>query len=154
MKRQPTHEANLNAYFRQQLIAMEAALGSSFAEQVSELIETLLMGGGRNIEKVAEIFGMHRLTFYRRLRAYGTSFEFLLDNRRRSMAEAMLRRNAVSVAEAADALGYGTPAKFTRAFQRWTGMTPSLWRSVDPTSGASCPLVLPRRPFQGRSLAG
>lgn len=137
MKRQPTHEADLNVHFRQQLTAMEEALGSSFAEQVSELIETLLMGGRCNVEKVAEIFGMHRLTLYRRLRAYGTSFESLLDGRRRVMAEAMLRRNAVSVAEISDALGYSSPANFTRAFRRWTGEAPSVWRGTEAVSGAS-----------------
>jgi AraC-like DNA-binding protein len=131
MKRHPTHEGELNAYFRKQLTAMEVALGSSFAEQVSDLIETLLMGDRCNVEKVAEIFGMHRLTLYRRLQAYGTTYESLLDNRRRSLAESMLRRNTVSVAEIADALGYGTPANFTRAFRRWTGSTPSAWRRID-----------------------
>lgn len=130
MKRQTTHEPDLNAYFRKQLMAMEEALGSSFTEQVSELIETLLMGGGCNVEKVAEIFGMHRLTLYRRLRAYGISFESLLDSRRRAMAEAMLRRNTVSVAEIADALGYASPASFIRAFRRWTGLAPTAWRSL------------------------
>lgn len=131
MKRQSTHQPDLNAYFRRQLIAMEDALGSNFAEQVSELIETLLMGGRCNVENVAEIFGMHRLTLYRRLRAYGTRFESLLDDRRRSMAETMLRRNTVSVAEIADALGYTSPASFIRAFRRWTGVTPGAWRRID-----------------------
>lgn len=136
MKRQPTHDADLNAYFRQQLTAMEAALGSSFAEQVSELIETLLMGGRCNVEKVAEILGVHRLTLYRRLRAYGTNFESLLDGKRRSMAEAMLRRNTVSVAEVADALGYTSPANFTRAFRRWTGLPPRSLRGRSEAESA------------------
>lgn len=128
LKRPATHDGDLHAYFRRQLTTMEAALGSSFAEQVSELIESLLMGGHCNVELVAEVFGIHRLTLYRRLREYGTTFESLLEERRRTMAEAMLQRRTVSVAEIAEALGYGTAANFSRAFRRWTGKPPTAWR--------------------------
>lgn len=129
LRRQAQHDAELHAHFRRQLTAMEAALGSNFAEQVAELIESLLMGGSCNVERVAEILGIHRLTLYRRLREYGTTFKSLLEDRRQIMAQAMLQRHTVSVAEIAEALGYGTPANFTRAFRRWTGQPPSVWRN-------------------------
>lgn len=110
---------------------MEAALGSNFAEQVAELIESLLMGGSCSVERVAEIFGIHRLTLYRRLREYETTFKALLEGRRQVMAQAMLQRRTVSVAEIAEALSYGTPANFTRAFRRWTGQAPTAWRRTN-----------------------
>ena len=128
LERHTTHDGDLHAYFRRQLTAMEAALGSSFAEQVAELIESLLMGGRCNVELVAEILGIHRLTLYRRLREYGTTFEALLDSRRQAMAETMLQRPTVSIGEIAEALGYSTPANFSRAFHRWTGQAPTAWR--------------------------
>lgn len=127
-KRTPIHDAELNGFLRTQLSTLENALGSSFAEQVAELIETLLMGGSCSVEKVAEILGIHRLTLYRRLQGQGTTFESLLDDRRRSLAEEMLQRNTLSIAEIADALGYSAAPNFTRAFQRWTGLSPSAWR--------------------------
>jgi AraC-like DNA-binding protein len=128
LKRHTTHDGDLHAYFRRQLTTMEAELGSSFAEQVAELIESLLMGGRCNVELVAQVFGIHRLTLYRRLREYETTFESLLEERRRAMAEAMLQRRTVSIAEIAESLGYGTPANFSRAFRRWTGKPPTAWR--------------------------
>lgn len=128
LKRHTMHERDLHAYFRRQLTAMETMLGSTFAEQVAELIESLLMGGRCNVELAAEIFGIHRLTLYRRLREHGTTFEALLDRRRQEMAERMLRRRTVSVREIAEALGYRTPANFSRAFHRWTGQAPTAWR--------------------------
>ena len=71
---------------------------------------------------------MHRLTLYRRLQQQGTTFEALLDDRRCELALQMLRRDTASVAEIADALGYSAPTNFTRAFRRWTGVAPSVWR--------------------------
>lgn len=128
LRRPVTHDSEVHAYFRRQLADMEAALGISFAEQVGELIETLLMSGRCDVELVAEILGIHRLTLFRRLREYGTTFKSLLEARRQAMAEAMLQRHTVSIAEIAEALGYGSPPNFTRAFRRWTGKTPSAWR--------------------------
>lgn len=128
LRRHATYDGDVHAYFRRQLADMEAALGSSFAEQVGELVESLLMSGRCDVELVAEILGIHRLTLFRRLREYGTTFKSLLEGRRQVMAEAMLQRRTVSIAEIAEALGYGSPANFTRAFRRWTGQTPSAWR--------------------------
>lgn len=127
-KRQTTLDPDMNLFLRKQLEAMEQALGSSFAEQVAELIETLLISGACSVEKVAEVLGFSRLTLYRRLQAQGTTFEALLDQRRRALAESMLQRPAIAIAEIADALGYSAPSNFTRAFQRWTGLAPRAWR--------------------------
>ncbi|MBF7731560.1 AraC family transcriptional regulator [Pseudomonas sp. N040] len=128
LKRPAVHDPELDYFLRQQLEAMEATLGSSFAEQVAELIESLLIGGRCSVEQVAQVLGIHRLTLYRRLQAQGTTFEALLDQRRRALAESMLQRPAIAIAEIADALGYSAPSNFARAFQRWTGVSPKAWR--------------------------
>ena len=127
-KRQPSLDPDMNLFLRRQLEAMEQALGSSFAEQVAELIETLLISGACSVEKVAEVLGFSRLTLYRRLQAQGATFEELLDQRRRVLAESMLQRPAIAIAEISDALGYSAPSNFTRAFRRWTGLSPRAWR--------------------------
>lgn len=127
IKRPAAPETELNAFLRRQLTTMEAALGSDFADQISDLIETLLMGGGCSVEKVADVLGMHRQTLYRRLQEQRIAFETLLDNKRKALAEGMLLRNTMPVAEIAEALGYSSPANFTRAFRRWNGTSPSAW---------------------------
>ena len=127
-KRATGHDPDLNSFLRQQLSQMELALGSGLAEQVSELIETLLMGDSCSVEKAAQILGISRLTLYRRLQAEGTTFEALLDQRRQHLAEGLLQRPSIAIAEIADALGYSAPSNFTRAFQRWSGRSPSAWR--------------------------
>jgi AraC-like DNA-binding protein len=137
-KRTPVEDPDFNLFLRKQLIAMEHTLGSNFAEQVSELIETLLMGGNCSVEKVAQVLGMSRLTLYRRLQGQGTTFEALLDQRRCALAESMLQRPDITIAEVADALGYSAASNFARAFQRWTGQSPRAWRlSSGQTASAS-----------------
>lgn len=128
-KRTSVADPDFNLFLRKQLTSMELALGSSFAEQVSELIETLLIGGVCNVEKVAQVLGISRLTLYRRLQKDGATFEALLEQRRRKLAEAMLLRAGISISEIADALGYSAPSNFSRAFQRWTGAAPNAWRN-------------------------
>ena len=127
-KRSRVHEPDFNLFLRRQLSAMEHALGSSFADQVSELIESLLIGCSCSIERVAGVLGISRLTLYRRLQKQDTTFEALLDQRRRSLAFAMLQRPGISVGEISNALGYSSPSNFARAFVRWTGMSASQWR--------------------------
>jgi len=126
--RRPMRDPGVHDFLRQQLAEMARASGSEFVEQVSELVETLLMGGACSVERVCEVLGMHRFTLYRRLQKDATTFEELLDRKRRTIAQAMLERGAVPISEIATALGYSSPTNFTRAFRRWTGSAPAQWQ--------------------------
>ncbi len=117
----------VDGFLRHQMHQMELRLGSNVAEQVADVVENLLMIGECNASAVAGILGLSRVTLYRRLNAVGTSFEALLDQRRRSMAEEMLARQTMSVVEIAEALGYSGSAAFIRAFRRWNAMAPTQW---------------------------
>ena len=67
---------------------------------------------------------MSRQTLYRQLRAEGTSFERVLDDLRCRMALDYLGAKRVSVNETAYLVGFSDPAAFSRAFKRWTGISP------------------------------
>lgn len=60
----------------------------------------------------------------------GQTYRGMVDRVRLSKAEAMLRETQTSVTEIALALGYSEPANFSRAFQRWTGISPRAFRSL------------------------
>lgn len=64
-------------------------------------------------------------TLKRHLAASGTSYRELVEEARRSEAWGLLARPEVSVQEISERLGYQDPASFTRAFQRWSGQTPT-----------------------------
>jgi AraC-like DNA-binding protein len=65
-----------------------------------------------------------RQTLFRQLKAEGTTFEAVLDEMRHRLALQYLRGKKVSVNEAAYLVGFSEPAAFSRAFKRWTGISP------------------------------
>ena len=60
----------------------------------------------------------------RRLGDEHTTFKQLLDDTRRELALQYIRDPSVTITEMTYLLGYSEPANFSRAFKRWTGVTP------------------------------
>lgn len=121
------------------LEAFLALLGQAFAEprkaqcfkkDVEDALEPLLASGELNIDRVARELGMSRQTLYRRLKAEGVTFEEILDAKRRSLAIRFLGIHRLSVKAATYKLGFSDPAAFSRAFKRWTGVSPSRYRTA------------------------
>jgi AraC-like DNA-binding protein len=67
-------------------------------------------------------------TLQRRLLATGTTFRDVSEEFRRSLAEAYLADPRVSMTEVAFLLGFSDQTSFNRAFRRWTGAPPGVWR--------------------------
>ena len=87
------------------------------------------IGEGRpTIADAAEAAGMNVRTLQRRLLNYGLTYRQLLDEVRFETACRLLERPETSLAEIASAVGYADSSKLTRAFRRWTGLTPSSFR--------------------------
>jgi AraC-like DNA-binding protein len=55
-------------------------------------------------------------------------FNDLLNQARYGYARQKLRNTQLPVAEIAKSLGYSDPAHFTRAFRRWSGLSPTDFR--------------------------
>ena len=77
-------------------------------------------------------------TLKRRLQEEEASFQQLVDQVRLERAQDLLRSTGMNLSQIADALGYADAANFTRAFKRWTGASPSHYRSA-PTRSAPTP---------------
>lgn len=102
---------------------------ASFRKEVEAVVEPLLAEGDANIDRVASDMGLSRQTLYRRLKAEGVTFEYLLDELRHRLALKLLRDQHLPVKQAAWRLGFSDPAAFSRAFKRWTGSAPSFMRA-------------------------
>ena len=92
--------------------------------RVESLLIPILHTGDISMEAIAAKIGVSRQTLYRNLKAEGVTFEQVLDELRRAMALDYLRARKVSVNETAYLVGFSDPAAFSRAFKRWTGMSP------------------------------
>ncbi len=93
----------------------------------AKLIELLPSGHCCKAE-VAHSLHMSVRTLHNRLTEAGTTYQQLLDRTRRELAEQYMQQPNVSVSEVAYLLGFSDCSNFSRAFHRWTGRSPSVYR--------------------------
>ncbi|HTT03141.1 MAG TPA: AraC family transcriptional regulator [Steroidobacteraceae bacterium] len=80
-------------------------------------------------EQVAELLNMSTRTLQRKLSESRTTFKEILDETRHALALEYLSTAQHSVGEITHLLGFSRSSSFTRAFRRWTGLSPSRWRA-------------------------
>ena len=84
--------------------------------------------GGADPSRIACLLGVSERTLQRRLSEGGCSFTDIVDGFRREESARLLCNPHLALVEVANKLGYSEQTSFTRAFKRWTGVTPGSWR--------------------------
>lgn len=97
--------------------------------QLYRSLRILLVQGEVTAAMLAQQFAMHERTLSRRLRTQGVRFQAILDDVRFETARHLLRDTNLDITNVALALGYAEGSAFTKAFHRWSGMSPSQWRA-------------------------
>jgi AraC-like DNA-binding protein len=106
----------------------ETAAPSNFVESVHQTVASLLQLGATELHVAAEAAGMSERSFQRHLGELGLTFSEVLEAARFEAARRMLADPAVRVIDVSTELGYSDSANFTRAFRRWTGVPPQVFR--------------------------
>ena len=119
---------SLEAYLRQ--IHAASAVEDDVVSNLRIFIVSNLATAKVTATAAAAGCGMTLRTMQRRLGARVLTYERLLDETRRDIAERLLLASPLSIAEIAYHCGYGDPANFHRAFLRWTDETPAAYRRV------------------------
>ena len=91
-------------------------------------IQNLVISGSVKIENAARYLGMPVRTMQRRLHEAGLTYSELVDEVRYELACEKLKTCRMSVGTIAGQLGFTNASNFSRAFQRWSGMSPSTYR--------------------------
>jgi AraC-like DNA-binding protein len=94
------------------------------------LIGSLLRAGRAGVGDAADAAGLSIRSFQRRLAESGISFSQLLDETRFALATRLLENFEVKIIEVASELDYSDPAHFTRAFRRWSSISPRQYRRL------------------------
>jgi len=102
---------------------------SRVTHRARQVICRLLPQGEPRRESVAQLLHLSERTLQRRLGEEGTSYQQLLDDTRRTLAEQYLQQQDVALLEVAYLLGFSDPSNFYRAFKRWFSMTPGEYRA-------------------------
>ncbi|MEL7097531.1 MAG: helix-turn-helix domain-containing protein [Pseudomonadota bacterium] len=130
----PEHWAAVEPSFRQQLQLVTAATG--WAERTRAALTQMLPSGRSSVADACDLLRLSSRSLQRHLRAEGTSFQRVLDDVRHDLAMSYLQTTALSIDEVSYLLGYRDPNSFYRAFQGWTGMTPSTARRISTRNPA------------------
>jgi AraC-like DNA-binding protein len=101
-----------------------------FTERVRGIVTEQMRAAPPSIELIAEHLHMTPRTLQRRLQDEGTNFKALADEVRRSLAEAYVLERELSLSEVSFRLGFANVNAFHRAFRRWTGKTPAIYRQA------------------------
>jgi AraC-like DNA-binding protein len=123
------------------LLKQLPAQPQSFAERARAAIADELSGGNPGAEQVAARLGVSLRTLHRRLAEEGTAHRELVDEVRRAQAMLHLAGTRFAIGEISFLLGFSHPNAFYKAFKRWSGTTPALYREQEHA----------RLPLAGRS---
>lgn len=97
--------------------------------QVRSTLINLMPLGLTTLEDVAAELNMVPRTLQYKLSQHGTTIQTLRDRIRQELAQQYLQFSRKSITEIAYSLGFSDPAHLNRAFKRWTGETPTAFRT-------------------------
>ncbi|MBO9478859.1 AraC family transcriptional regulator ligand-binding domain-containing protein [Shimia sp. R11_0] len=98
---------------------------TSMSVRVRNALLELLPAGQASVDAVCARLVTSRRSLQRYLSSEGMTFQSILDKTRSDLSIHYLGQAGMSVEEIAYLLGYRDPNSFYRAFQNWTGQTPS-----------------------------
>ncbi|MDH4656837.1 MULTISPECIES: AraC family transcriptional regulator [unclassified Pseudomonas] len=96
--------------------------------RIGMVIEANLASGRVGLEQVAAELCLSKRTLQRRLQELDLEFAELVEEIRQALAIELVRQSPKSLTEIAQQLGYNEASSFTRAFRRWTGLSPREFR--------------------------
>jgi AraC-like DNA-binding protein len=97
--------------------------------RVREALRRRLEYGEPSQEEVAAVLNMSARTLQRRLGESGSTYKRILEETRHGLALTYLSAPENSLSDVTCLLGFSACSSFTRAFRRWTGLSPSAWRA-------------------------
>ena len=126
----PSANRQLAAVFDKMLAEELARLDKSdvVSRCRAAVLEQLSSGEG-TAEDTAKQLHMSARTLQRKLAAANTTYLQLVDDTRKDLALRYIEDPRRSVTDITFSLGFSQPSAFTRAFKRWTGLSPSDYRT-------------------------
>jgi len=100
------------------------APAQDFVGSLEQIIRMFLLDDRFGLDQVAEVVGISPRTLQRRLTEFGLEFSELVDQTRFKASIELINRG-MKLVDTALELGYSDQANFTRAFRRWSGVSPS-----------------------------
>lgn len=132
MLKQPPVNRYVAALLSERAAKLLDALNASKSQRarVEKIIMARLHTGAVTMSSTAAQLGMSEQALYRALKAESATFKSVLEQMRGKLALDYLTERKISINETAYLLGFSDAASFSRAFKRWTGMSPREYRAA------------------------
>jgi AraC-like DNA-binding protein len=130
----PGADPMLYRVLQRQVDQLEARDGTGLKATLRGIVRTLLVSGTCTADAAAAMFGVHRRTMHRFLKAEDVTFDTLVEAVRSELARELLADVRTPLSQVAATLGYADASAFSRAFRRWFGTTPARWRAQNAAS--------------------
>lgn len=124
----PGADPELRGFLEKQVAKIEHQYASDFAAQVRHIIHFTLLSHRASSGEVARLLSMHPRSLHRGLKACDSSFMQLRDEVAYEMARQLLEDSSLDLSQIASTLGYADASSLNKAFRRWSGITPTIWR--------------------------
>ncbi len=99
------------------------------SDYISDILPGLIFSGKTNIENIATLLNTSARSLQRKLEQENTNYRDLVDNARRALAIKLLRENEYPLSHISGIIGFNDQSSFTRAFKRWTKVTPKQYQA-------------------------
>lgn len=103
----------------------------SFTSRVRDMLVEQGRTQQPDMDRVARSFGLSKRSLRRRLVAEGSSYKTVVKEALALVAKQYLRDRRLTIQETAYEMGFADTSTFHRAFKRWTGRTPGVYRGPD-----------------------
>lgn len=103
---------------------------ASIVDALQAVLLSQLESADFDSSKIAALCGMSRRTLSRKLASAGTSLSEEVASLRQQRAQTYLTETDRTVTDISRSIGYDDPTVFSRAFKRWTGLTPTQYRAT------------------------
>jgi AraC-like DNA-binding protein len=107
---------------------VKATTRTTLVERVHDYVRGSLPSGSSSIERCAQKLGISVRTLQAKLSDSDVKFSDILEQQRINLAKTYLEYEQLSLDDIAANLGYSEQSSFGRAFKRWTGTSPKLYR--------------------------
>lgn len=126
---------NLDKYgdaqsYKDYQILLSSAPATDFPGSIRQIAASLLKEGYPDVQLIAEIVGISVRSLQRQLHEADLTYSHLIEQVRFDRSVQLLSDPTVKLTDISAELGYTDAANFTRAFRRWTGVSPSDFRNL------------------------
>ncbi|MCH4248493.1 AraC family transcriptional regulator [Acinetobacter populi] len=103
---------------------------NSLTNRIRDVLKSQIGEEMPTLNDVAAMLYLSPQTLRRRLAAEGKSYQGVKDSLRRDAAIHLLLRPELTLEDVAQQVGFSETSTFHRAFKKWTGVTPGLYRQL------------------------